>query len=393
MRRRVRRRSRHQPHGVRLRILFVISSLAFGGAERQIILLSKALARRGHEVSIYTLTPDTTRIDELADVAVEVTVDQKRGRLDPSVLRRLRRHIAAWRPHLVHGFLFDGNLYSRLAALGTGIPVLNSERSDNYAVALSQRIAYRLTAALCQGVIANSHAGAAFARRLHRLPDGQVDVVWNGIDLDEIDARVASAPRPALQVFPGDGLKRLCMIASIKPVKDHPLALRVLRRLVDRDPSWRLICVGDELTRRTPGYKASVMAERDRLGLEPYVKFLGYRRDVPEIIASSDMLLATSVHEGFPNAVLEAMACRTAVVTTDYSDARRILPVPGTVVVSRSPQDIADAVERCHPRRAEIAQAQRRWVEQHATTPAAAASLLAVYAKYLVGVAAPVGSS
>src|SRR5687767_5271074 len=100
-----------------MKLLFVISSLAFGGAERQIILLSRALARRGHEVSIYTLTRDTTRIDELADVAVEVVVDQKRSRLDPGVIARLRRHIAAWRPHLVHGFLFDGNLYSRLAAL------------------------------------------------------------------------------------------------------------------------------------------------------------------------------------------------------------------------------------------------------------------------------------
>jgi glycosyltransferase involved in cell wall biosynthesis len=375
-----------------MRVLFVISSLAFGGAERQIILLSRALARRGHEVSIYTLTRDTTRADELADVPVEVVVDQKRTRLDPGVLLRLRRHIAAWRPQLVHGFLFDGNLYSRLAAWGMGIPVLNSERSDNYAVAPSQRIAYRLTRALCDGIVANSHAGAAFARRLHRVGETQMDVVWNGIDLEEIDRRLAGAPRSATEIFPGDGLKRLCMIASIKPVKDHPLALMVLRRLVDRDPAWRLICVGDETMRKTPGYKAHVMAERDRLGLEPYVKFLGYRRDVPELIASSDMLLATSVHEGFPNAVLEAMACGTAVVTTDYSDARRILPVPDTVVASRRPEDIAGAVERCHGRRAEIAQAQRRWVEQHATCSAAAGSLLAVYAKYLVGAAVPAGS-
>lgn len=392
MRRRVRRRSRHQPHGVRLRILFVISSLAFGGAERQIILLSKALARRGHQVSIYTLTRDTTRMDELAGVPVEVLVDQKRHRLDPGVLARLRRHIVAWRPQLVHGFLFDGNLYSRLAAWGMRIPVLNSERSDNYALAPAQRVAYRLTSALCDGVVANSHAGAAFARRLHGLRESAVHVVWNGIDLEEIDRRLAGAPRPALEVFPGGGLKRLCMIASIKPVKDHPLALRVLRRLVDRDPSWRLICVGDETARKTPGYKAHVMAERDRLGLEPYVKFLGYRRDVPEMIASSDLLLATSVLEGFPNALLEAMACGTAIVSTDYSDARRILPVPESVVGSRSPQDIADAVERCHARRAEIAHAQRRWVEQHATTSAAAASLLAVYAKHLVGAAVPAGS-
>jgi len=287
---------------------------------------------------------------------------------------------------VVHGFLFDGNFYSRLAAplarWGGGAPVLNSERNDNYDVPLVQRIGYRLTSMLCDGVIANSYAGADFARRLHRSL--AVDVVWNGIDVAEVDARLARGAQPALEIFPGS-VKRMSMVASIKPQKDHGLALRVLRRLADRDPSWRLICVGDELTQGIRGYKAQVMAERDRLGLEPFVKFVGYRRDVHEIVASSDLMLVTSAHEGFPNSVLEAMACNTAVVSTDYSDARRILPVPETVVGSRDAGDLADAVERCYARRAEIAATQRRWVEQHATASASAGALLALYARYVAG--------
>lgn len=376
-----------------MRVLFVISGLAFGGAERQVILLSRELDRLGHRVCIYTLTRDTARIDELAGTQVEVVVDQKRHKLDPGVLRRLRRHVRAWRPDVLHGFLFDGNFYARLAGWGAAAPVLNSERNDNYAVSALQRAGYALTSALCDGVIANSYAGAQFARRLHRSHRLDIDVVWNGIDVREVDARLARGGQPALELCPGEGLKRLCMVASMKPQKDHPLALRVLRRLVDRDPAWRLICVGDELTQRVRGYKAQVMAERDRLQLAPFVKFVGYRRDVHEIVASSDLLLVTSAHEGFPNAVLEAMACRVAVVSTDYSDVRRILPVPETVVGSRDPAQIADAVVHCHARRAEIAQLQRRWVEQHATVSAAASALLAVYARYRVGGTVPVGSA
>jgi glycosyltransferase involved in cell wall biosynthesis len=376
-----------------VRILFVISSLAFGGAERQIILLSKELARLGHEVSIYTLTADTTRIDELAGTDVEVIVDRKRQRLDLGVLRRLRRHILSSRPVILHGFLFDGNVYSRLAAWGAQVPVLSSERNDNYAISLVQRIGYRLTSMLCDGIVANSHAGADFARRLHRVREDQVNVVWNGIDLEEIDARLENASQPARDIFPGSDLKRLCMVASIKPQKDHPLALRVLRRLVAQDPTWRLICVGDEVSGGARGYKAEVLTELDRLRLGRLVTFVGYRRDVPEIVASSDLLLVTSVHEGFPNAVLEAMACGTAVVSTEYSDVRRILPVVESVVGSRDERDIANAVLHCYRRRAELAKAQRRWVEQHATTSASAAALLAVYAKYLVGAAIPVADS
>jgi glycosyltransferase involved in cell wall biosynthesis len=368
-----------------MRVLFVVSGLGLGGAERQVVLLARELARLGHVASIYALNRRTARMDELAGTDVEVLFDQKRLRLDLGALARLRRHVRSWRPDIVHGFLYDGDLYSRLAACGAGVSVLNSERNDSYAVPLIKRLGYRLTSMLCDGIVANSHAGARFARRLHGLREDRVDVVWNGIDLEEIDARLAGLQRPAQQIFPGAGLKRLCMVGSIKPQKDHALALRVVRRLVDDDPSWRLICIGDELPDGVRGYKAHVLAERDRLRLEPFVRFAGRRRDVPEIIASADLLLMTSVHEGFPNAVLEAMACGTAVVSTDYSDVRRILPLAEQVVGSRDEGEIADAVVRCHRRRAELAKAQRRWVEQHATASASAAALLAVYAKYVAG--------
>jgi glycosyltransferase involved in cell wall biosynthesis len=380
-----------------MRVLFVISSLALGGAERQIVLLSRALVRLGHCVSVYTLTRETPLLDELAATDVQVIIDQKRRKLDLAVLTRLRAHIRAWRPDIVHGFLYDGDLYSRLAAWGCRVPVLNSERNDNYALSFLQRIGYRLTSMLCDGIVANSHAGAAFARRVHRRQQNDVHVVWNGIDLQEIDARIGRSRQPAREIAPGPGIKRLCMVGAIKPQKDYLLALRVMRRLVDQDGSWRLVCVGDELALKPSGYKCEVLAERDRLQLQSFVHFVGNRRDVPELIASSDLLLVTSLHEGFPNVVLEAMACGTAVVTTDYADVRRIVPDAVQVVSSRDPVEIAAAVVRCHGRRGELATAQRRWVEQHATAASSVAALLGVYARYVVrpahGVAARTGGT
>ena len=367
-----------------MRVLFVISGLGMGGAERQIVLLSRELIRLGHHVSIYTLTRETPRIDELSATSVRVTVDQKRRRLDFGVVMRLRQHIRSWRPDIVHGFLYDGNLYARLAAYGLRLPVLNSERSDSYVMSLVQRLGNRLTAPLCDGIVANSHAGAAFAGRMHRVSAERVHVVWNGIDLQEIDSRLRRSGRLlAQEIFPGSDLKRVCMVAAIKPDKDYLLALRVFRRLVDDDPRWRFICAGDRLSEAGPGYKADVLNELHRLGLEPFVKFVGQRRDVPEIIGSCDLLLVTSVREGFPNVVLEAMACGTAVVSTDYSDVRRILPIARQVVDSRSAGDVADAVVRCHLIRNEIAAAQHSWVEANGTMAASTSSLLSVYDRYV----------
>jgi glycosyltransferase involved in cell wall biosynthesis len=365
-----------------MRILFVVSSLGLGGAERQVVLLSRELVRLGHAVSIYALSRYDDRIDELAASQVEVMFDQKRLRLDPGVIWRLRRHISAWHPDIVHGFLFDGNLYARLACIGTGSPVLDSERSDNYTLSTLQSIGYRLTSALSSGVVANTYAGAEFARRIHGSTASNAHVVWNGIDLGAVDLRLVRSAMPARDLMPGDRTKRACIVGTIKPAKDFILAMRVARRLVETDPSWRFICVGDSAIDATVDYKARVLAEKDRLGLKPYVKFIGSRRDVPELMASCDVLLVTSVHEGFPNVVLEAMACGTPVVSTDYSDVQRILPFPWQVVASRDESELAACVVRCLADRSEVAVAQRRWVESHATVAISASALLDVYGKY-----------
>ena len=367
-----------------MKVLYVISGLGLGGAERQIVMLSKDLVRRGHSVCIFTLNNLVPRADELRGSAVELVVDQKRSRLDFALVRRLRRKIKTWQPDMVHGFLYDGNVYARLAGVGLGVPVLGSERNDNYRLSASQKIGYLLTAPWSDGVVANSYAGAGFARRVQHVREGDVHTVWNGIDLREIDERLAAGAQPAREIWPSN-VKRVCIVGAIKPQKDHLLALRVARRLVDADPSWRFICVGDELKDGVSGYKAEVLAACEQLGLREAVRFVGHRRDVPELIASSDAMLVTSRFEGFPNVVLEAMACGTPVASTDYSDVRRILPLPWQVVPSRDEAELAGALQRCLYERGAVAASQRRWVETHATATASAEAMLGVYERYVAG--------
>ncbi len=383
-----------------MKIQFVVSGLGLGGAERQVVLLAREFARRGHGVGIYTLNRLLKRADELAGSGVELIAEQKRMRVDPMVIMRLRRQLKSARPDIVHSFLYDADIYARIAAIGLGVPVLSSERSDSYATSAVQRLGYMLTRSLSAGIVANSHAGAAFAAALHGQRPDRVHVVWNGINLDEIDRRLAKAASAttnaaivaargagatgaAQQVWPGDGLRRALVVGSIGPAKDYPLALRTARAAVDRDPAWRFTCVGDALPNEGEGYKSMVLAEMQRLGLQQQVNFVGHRRDVPELMASSDVLLVTSVREGFPNVVLEAMACGTPVVSTDYSDVRRILPNAWQVVADRDAEALAAALVRCAAERGPVSAAQRQWVERFATIGASADSMLAAYERFV----------
>lgn len=367
-----------------MRIVFVISSLLRGGAETQLIALSRELARRGHAVALYTLNRNNPRASELDGSGVQIIDDQKRMKFDLAVILRLRRFIRTFGADVVHGFLFDGDLYSRVAAIGTGIPALNSERNDNYRFNLNQRIAHHFSRFLAVGVVANSHSGARFARKMFGLPDKHVHVVWNGIDLERLHSRIAQNRGMSVHALVGRNCKIACLVGTIKPQKDFLLALRVAEQLTNKHPDWCVLFVGDALS-NTGEYKQRVMAAFHSAKLNGRAFFTGIRDDVPEIMKQCQVVFSTSHHEGFPNVVLEAMAVGVPVVSTEYSDIRRILPNSWQVIDSRDASQLVEAILRADRERESVVVAQSKWVEQNATIQVAASNLEKVYACYIAG--------
>ena len=379
-----------------MRVLFIISDLTFGGAQTQVAEMARELVRGGHDAAIYTLNDDVPRAPELEGSGVELVVDQKRRRLDPAVLARLRRLITRWRPDVVHGFLYDGDIYARIAAFGTGIPVLNSERSDNYTISRTQKVAHWLTKGLVDGVVANSRSGSAFAQRLYGYRPGQMHVVWNGVRIEDLERKAgAHGSADYRSEFFGHGTFRVeCLVGAIKPAKDYHLAIESAARLVKLSPEWRVLFIGDQLSKGsaaykvgadsdTGGYKGEVLDHFACLGVDERVKFAGERRDALAIVKQCDVLFSTSCREGFPNVVLEAMALGVPVASTDYSDIRHILPHPEQVATVRSPEAVARAIQRVHGLREPIAAEQKRWVREHASIEKATLELERVYLQYV----------
>jgi glycosyltransferase involved in cell wall biosynthesis len=376
-----------------LRVLFVISDLAWHGAQKQVVELSRELARFGHEVAIHTLNADAPRARDLQGSGVEVVVDQKRSRLDLALAARLRRRIVAMRAQIVQGFLFDGDIYARIAAIGTGALVFNSERSDNYEISPLQRTAHRLTRWRVDGVVANSRCGREFAQRLYGYDPRRIHVVWNGIRIEEVERKRFSVLDYRRAFFGPGPLRLACMIGHIKHAKDYHLALDTAAALVRLAPQWRVLFLGEALEPSgayaggrdsdTSQYKRGVMQHFERLAIGDKVKFAGARPDALAILAQSDVQLMTSCREGFPNAVLEGMALGVPVVSTEYSDIRHILPRPGQVVASRDPEDLARAVLAIAADGEAVAAEQRRWVRAHASIERAARELERVYAAHL----------
>lgn len=373
-----------------MRIAFVCPGLHHGGAETQLIALATQLHALGHTVRVNTLFSGTARVPVLSEAGIEVVEYDKRSRLDLRLLARMRRDLRAFAPDVLQGMLFDGNLYARLAGAGLGVPVVCAERSSDYELRRSQSLAHRLTHRFTDAVIANSHAGAALARRMFpALAAERVHVVWNGIDTAAVARRAAAANGLRATLGVEATARLLCFVGAVKPEKDVPLALRTAALLFERRGTpWHLVMLGaayPKLARyHIAEYDTSMRCELEvgqMIAALPNDRAhqLGVTDQVIETIAQCDVLLSTSRREGFPNVVLEAMAAGTPVVSTAYSDIDRILPSPWQVVGSRDPAALADTVERAYAEASALAAAQRAWVEANAGLERLAEATLRVY--------------
>jgi L-malate glycosyltransferase len=134
-------------------------------------------------------------------------------------------------------------------------------------------------------------------------------VIYNGIDLA---AFAGAAERSVVRQEFGvaDEEFVILQVARLDPLKDHVTALRTLERVVQQRPDARLLVAGEgpEL----PTIQAAVA----HLGLQRQVRLLGLRTDVPRLLAAADLFLLTSVSEGIPLTVIEAMAAGLPVVAT-----------------------------------------------------------------------------
>jgi glycosyltransferase involved in cell wall biosynthesis len=169
-------------------------------------------------------------------------------------------------------------------------------------------------------IVAVSDHVAASARKHLGISPSRLEVVPNAVDTSAfrpLDRAGRGAVRRKLGMGDDDAI--VTMVGRMAQEKGHGVLLNATGRLAKRMPSLRVLLVGDGEARST------FEAMTKTLGLETRVTFLGVRTDVPDLMASSDIVAVPSVHEGFGLVVAEALACAVPVV------ASRTGPIPEIV--------------------------------------------------------------
>jgi len=324
------------------RIAYVIGELGKGGAEYQLYELLRHLDRRRFAPGVFVLAPGGWWVEPIRALGVPVEEIPRRGPADVRRLARLRASLRRFAPHLLHAILWSGNSYGRLAALGLGIPVVIAAERVVTPYRGWQVMVERALDRVTDGYLVNCEAIAAWQVERKRLPREKIEVIPNGIDLgrlppfslDRRAARSAAGLRRDRRLVAGVG--------RLDAQKDFPTFLRAAAMIAAEVPDVDFLVVGEG------GERAALEALARRLGLGARVVFTGLRHDVPRLLAAVDVLALTSLYEGFPNVLLEAMATGALAVATDVGGCRELVTSgeTGLLVPPRAPAAVAAAVGR-----------------------------------------------
>jgi len=310
-------------------VCLLISSLEFGGAERQVVEMVRSFDPKIVRPIICSLSSKVPLARFLSGKKDELNIVEKRGRFDVTTVFRVARLLRKHRVDVVHAFLFDAEIVARLAAPLAGVPVvIASERNTDYVRPRMHTVLLKSTERLFDVMVANSMSGKRFNIRTLGLEDSQIEVVHNGVDVERFkpDRATGLAFREKLGIGPETPL--IGMVGSYKRQKAQDSFLKMAARIRVDVPSAHFVLVGEPLRdafEETSRFQAEVQELAKTLKLSECARFLGNQQDMKAVYNACNATALLSIREGTPNVVLESMACGVPVIATDVADNALII--------------------------------------------------------------------
>jgi glycosyltransferase involved in cell wall biosynthesis len=313
------------------RVVFLLQDLEYGGAQRQYLEVARRLDRDRFQVELWMLTGR----DDLAPLAREWRVLthwlSRRGAVGPVSLTSLWRRLHRERKSIDLILLLTvvPNIWGRILGRLAGIPVIVGSGLSGKPQAQHEGWLWPLA----DHLVCNSRREKDLLSQRYGISPERVTLIPNGVDTSFF-APAAGPARPKEPV--------VLAVGRLVPVKDHELLIQAFRLVLAEHPQAALWLVGD-------GPLESVLQKLAEETLPPgKVRFFPGQVDVRPFYAQASLLVISSVCEGVPNVVLEAMASSLPVVATEVGGLPEVV-VPGQtgwLVPRHDPLAMAAAINR-----------------------------------------------
>jgi glycosyltransferase involved in cell wall biosynthesis len=324
------------------RVLWLIKGLGPGGAERLLVSLADPLVQRGFEVHAAYLLPWKAHLVPELEAAGVTTHCLSGGRIwDARWVIRLLRLVQTQRIDVVHSHsplpAAVARAAFRLLPRSRRPRLVYTEHNTWKSYGRPTRLANRLTYRLDDAQIAVSEdARDSIPVTLRE----RVEVVVHGVPVD--DVRRAAAHRDEVRRELGlDGDAVLVVtVANYRSDKDYPNLLRAARAVTEADPRVVFVAVGQG------PLEEEISRLHKELGLGARMRMLGYRSDAQRVIAAADIFCLSSRHEGYPVALMEALALGRPIVSTAVGGIVNAVRdgVEGLLVPPAQPPRLAEAL-------------------------------------------------
>lgn len=315
-----------------MKILYVITGLGLGGAERVVVDLAEKMYTLGHTVKIAYLTGDLVVTPESAEIEIiALKLNSASNFLYAS--KKYRKLISSFRPDVVHAHMVHANIFARLNRIGTRVPKLICTAHNSNEGGKARMLAYRVTSSLSDinTNVSNEATKALIAKGAFNKSN--LITVYNGIDLSKFEKNVDD-------VALDNDVVNLITIGRFSDQKDYPNLIHAFALLKKyMDTNIELTIVGD-------GELRSEIEELiQELELSDSIVLLGRRSDIPQLLSQADIFVLASKFEGFGLVVAEAMACKCYVVATDSGGVAEVMGDTGKLVPIQNSQALAAALK------------------------------------------------
>lgn len=333
--------TRHKRFTGGMKLIFLITSLDFGGAEAQLVRIAIKLKQAGWCVSVVSMLSPAAYEDTLNAAGVTLhSLNMKRGAAEPAAVLRLVRLLRQEQPAILTTFMYHANLLGRLAGRLARVPaVVSSIRNENFGGPSRERV-MRLTDRLATATTTNSRLAATSLLRRRVVPAAKLRVIPNGLDVPHY--RWTAEERMLTRTELGVSASGFLWFAAgrLEEQKDYPTLLQAFSKVARKRPEAELRIAGRGSLQET------LQGLLQKLGLVDQVAFLGARSDIPRLLAASDSLVLSSAWEGLPNIVIEAMAAGKPVVATETGGVAELVTTGtnGFLVAPGQPAALADAM-------------------------------------------------
>ena len=344
--------------GAAVHVCHVITRLDLGGAQENTLYTARSL-REPFRASLIcgrggVLDDEARQIDGVALTFVDELVHPIRPLADAAAVARLAALFRRTAPRIVHTHSSKAGIVGRLAARLARVPVIVHSihgfgfNDEQPALLRSILVALeRAVAPLTTHFIAVSHATLEKGVALRIVPRQRASVIRSGVKIAEFESAARAADgaegtglRRELGLTPGTPL--IGMVACLKPQKSPLDFIEVAARVGAVFPEASFVVAGDGQLRN------QMLARAGSLGLAGRLHLLGWRRDIPRVIAALDVLVLPSLWEGLPRVLPEAIAAGVPIVATRVDGTADILEedVTGLVCAPHDVDGLALRVER-----------------------------------------------